>query len=151
MKILVRLVIAVALLWAAYEFGRPWLSRRLDDAGLHRRGGGPVASGCFEAVESAVSHFGEVVLAHTRPPVDLDRWSDALAGAQGRASDARDACACGDVDEGARAACGRAVEVLDELEAFQRHADDTLQSGEPPVDFARRQQELYEQLERARR
>ena len=151
MKILVRLLIAAAVLWAAYEFGRPWLTRQLDDAGLHRRGGGPVASGCFEAVEAAVSGFGDTALAYSRPPVDLDRWSDALASAQSDSSRARDACACADVDEGARQACAGALEVLDELEAFHRHADDTLQSGQPPIDFARRQQQLYELLERARR
>jgi hypothetical protein len=150
MKLLIRFLILAAVLWVAYEFGRPWVSRQLDNAGLHRRGG-PVASGCFEAVEVAVTQFGETTLANMKLPVDLDRWGDALSAAEGRASRARDACACGDVDEQARTACEGALEVLDELEAFQRYADDTLQSGQPGLDFARRQQALYEHLERARR
>jgi hypothetical protein len=50
-----------------------------------------------------------------------------------------------------RDACAAAIEVIAELEAFHRHADETLREGQPPVDFARRQQDLQESLDSARR
>jgi hypothetical protein len=151
MKLLVRITIAAVVLWLAFEFGRPWLARRLDDAGLHRRDSGSgAAAGCIDAVETAVEQFGESMVDQLRPPLDLDRWDETLAAAEGRALRARDQCRCDEASEDERESCLAALGVLDELEAFHRHADDTLRSGQPAIDFARRQQELLEGLERAR-
>jgi hypothetical protein len=149
-KVWIRVAVAIALLWVALEFGRPWLSSLMESSGLHRRGSGDRPGRCLEAVESAVERFGETVLGHLKPPVDLDRWSDDLARAEDRAHRARDACRCDEASEVERASCLAGLGVLDELEGFQRHVDDTLREGQPPVDFARRQQGLLERLERAR-
>ncbi|HUP21927.1 MAG TPA: hypothetical protein VNB06_03195 [Thermoanaerobaculia bacterium] len=149
-KVWIRVAVAIALLWVALEFGRPWVSSLLEDAGLHRRGDSDGSGRCLETVENAVERFGETVLGHLQPPVDLDRWSDALESAEDRAHRARDACRCNEASEAERTSCLAGLGVLDELEGFQRHVDDTLREGRAPVDFARRQQGLLESLERAR-
>jgi hypothetical protein len=153
-KVWIRVAAAIALLWVALEFGRPWVSSLMEDAGLHRRGDrderGDGSGRCLEAVESAVERFGESVLGHLQPPVDLDRWSDTLESAEDRAHRARDACRCDEASEAERASCLAGLGVLDQLASFQGHVDDTLREGQPPVDFARRQQGLLESLERAR-
>jgi hypothetical protein len=151
LKLLVRVAIIAALVWLLVEVGLPWLARRADDAGLvaRERGGAPGA--CAERVEDAVERFGEAVLPHLSPPVDLERWERTLASAEDRSARTREECRCDDTASGESESCRAALEVLDELEAFQRHVDDTLRSGQPPVDFARRQEALLEGLERARR
>jgi hypothetical protein len=150
-KLALRLALALVVLWLAFELGRPWLDRQLDDAGLRRRGGGTAANGCLDAVERAVEQFGESVVAQLRPPLDLARWEETLAVAEQNARHARDECRCDEATEASRESCDAALEVLDQLDAFHRHVDDTLRSDQPAIDFARRQQDLLEGLERARR
>ena len=151
MKLLLRFVLVAGMVWLAFELGWPWVSRQFEGSGLHRRAGGDGGGACLDAVESAISQFGESLVDHLRPPVDLDRWSDTLAAAEESAVRSRDTCRCDQAPDLERDACAAALAVIDELEAFHRHADDTLRGGAPPVDFARRQQDLQESLERARR
>ena len=146
MKGLVKLAIVAMLLFVAYSYGRPWLEDSFGGVGLGPLGGaGSEEAHCVAVVERATESFGEKIVKHGQPPVDISRWSGAFKLEQGRVMEARQSCDC------AGLACEIAREALGDLERFMQEVDSGLRQNNPPLNFARRQGEILQKLSSARR
>lgn len=145
MKAIVKLAVFLAVIYAAFSYGKPHLDRLFGTLGLgDLGGGGSPQSRCIAVAERTTESFSDLVVRRAQPPVDRSRWSGGYRLAEGRLQDARLACECsGEV-------CELGRDALDQLATHMQRWDDAVNGGEPMVDGPRSLQRIYSTLGRAK-
>ena len=148
MQRIIKLVVAVVILYVAYTKGLPWVQGMLENAGSGGLGDSANATEealCARSAERAIDAFGERVSRFSSPPIDTDAWDDAVSRSRDEMQTAERNCGC------AHEACRVASEALDGLDDMIDQFDNSVQGGRGlPPNGARKLESLYGTVNRAR-
>lgn len=139
---LVKWVVILALLAAAYKVGLPWLKQQKSGGGAKIEA---ADSSCPAAAERASAAWGAGLGRFVNPPYDLEAWNVFREGVDSRIKSAADECGC------PGESCKKAADAMGELRSLVTDLDQAIRSGSPPSsDVVQRQASIDNAIDRAR-
>ncbi|REJ84404.1 MAG: hypothetical protein DWQ36_12840 [Acidobacteria bacterium] len=144
MQAIVKWLAVLAILAAAYVYGRPWFEDLGARIGLGTQGGGSLGEQCVAFAEGTVAEFVEKAEKWGDPPIQLERWSGSYRLLRGRLQDAYSHCGC------ELESCREGDRALDRLAALMESTNDSFRDGRP-VDLDVPLDRLRAQLDQAAR
>lgn len=119
MKRLIQLVVLAAILWAGFEYLRPWILEFSGDARIR----GSESERCVARLELTREELLDKIEKWQGPPVQVSRWAGARRLLIGRVSEARRQCECpGNV-------CRYGQQAVDELARILADVDREMSAG----------------------
>lgn len=95
MKTIVKFAVFIAIFYAVFQYGKPYLDRLTGTLGIGELGGNDSEAGhCIAVAERTTETFADMVTRRAQPPVNMNRWAGSYRLAEGRLSDAELACSC---------------------------------------------------------
>lgn len=145
MQKIVKLIVVLVVVFAAYSIGWPWLQGILNRSHVHFGGSASPEVNCLDVTESAVDYFAERVRQFISPPMGADAWVETVSKTRKAVKAARRSCGC------EHKACREGRRALSELDAMVSDFDSTVQVRQGlPADGPRLIENLYTILKRAR-
>ncbi len=145
MSKLIKIGVLVLLVYLAITKLPPLLDKVTDmGSGLGRKSSSVSQSQCVSAAERASESFTDEMRNYSRPPIDLEAWSQSLESVRAHINEADARCNCD------RSSCHRAAEALGELNGLIAEFDNSLRGDGVPMNPARRQETIDRLLKRAR-
>ena len=140
MSRVVKIVVVIAVLYAAWKYGLPWLQRQQSGGSSTQT----AQSGCPAAAARASEAWGSGLHSFVNPPYDLAAWSSFRDGVESKISSAESECSCGS------ASCDKAKAAMRDLRSLSSDLDSAIRNGSPPPsDLAQRQEAIDKQIDEA--
>lgn len=147
---LLKLLFWLAVLWAAYAYGWPWLQETVEGIGettassAKGLSGGPEGR-CVQLANDAADRFGDGIGRFSSPPYDTEKWGKFVGKVENGIELAEAECACGSEP------CQHARNAMRELDSLVGDLDrmirrDTDRFIQPGTAMER----VYDELNRAR-
>lgn len=141
---LVKLVIAIAVVFVVWKYGIPWVKHRFGE-GSSTAAAITADQSCVTAAEHASEVWGSGIGRFANPPYDLDAWGSFKDGVLSNITSAETAC------NGSEASCAKARDAMRDLRSLVADMDGGIRSGSPPSgDIVQRQSGIDTELETAR-
>lgn len=145
MNRILRWLVILALVYFGVTEGVPWLRNRLSPRSLREPQGMNPAADCIDAATVVNEALADKVRRFGRPPLPIDRWTEAMDEMQDRLDEAELLCGC--PGEACRLGREAVSEVGTQLAYFDSAVRGTLGATENP---AVRQEHIFDLLRRAR-
>ena len=141
---ILKLVIAVAILYFGVTRGLPWLKSQFGEK-LGPSGDTNQAI-CYNAAERAAEGFSERIRGFSKPPIDPAAWEEMVSTSRNQVEAGERECRNCDQE-----ACLEASRALAGLESLISEIDQSVQAGRGvPADSAGRLDRIYDTLSRSR-
>jgi hypothetical protein len=142
MRPLIKIVVAVAVIWFAWTQVVPWARNELGSSPSTSTGSDD-DGGCRSAALRATNAWGEGLGRFGNPPYDLTAWSSFRGGVESKIGEAQSACNCGDDS------CREVRSALSDLRSLVGEFDGAIRNGSPPpADAVQRQERIDNVLSR---
>ena len=142
MRSLIRIVVAVAVIWFVWAQVVPWAKKELGSSSASSTGNGS-DGGCRSASLRATNAWGEGLGRFANPPYDLAAWSSFRGDVESKIGEAQSACNCSDDS------CREVRAALTDLRGLVGEFDGAIRNGSPPpADAVQRQERIDNVLSR---
>ncbi|HYC90826.1 MAG TPA: hypothetical protein VEO54_16535 [Thermoanaerobaculia bacterium] len=139
---IIKLLIAAAIVFAAWKYAVPWVKAKAGGSGAETAVEGGGAS-CVRSAERASEAWGSGLGRFTNPPYDPGAWSTFRGNVESRINAAEADCDC-------RAeSCTKAREAMRDLRALVSDLDSTIRTGSSASDFVQRQEAIDNRINEA--
>lgn len=138
---LVKLIVAVALVFVVWRYGIPWAKKQLNG---HTASDASTDSSCVTAARQASEAWGSGLHSFVNPPYDLNAWSSFRGGVETKVADAESACSA------SSQSCEAARGAMSDLRSLVTELDAAITKGSPvPEDAAQRQEGIDARIDAA--
>ena len=138
---IIKLVIAAAIVFAAWKYVVPWVKAKGGSgAETAVEGGG---SSCVRSAERASETWGSGLSRFVHPPYDAGAWSSFRGSVESQINAAELDCDC------RKESCDKAREAMRDLRALVNDLDSTIRNGSSASDFVQRQEAIDNRINEA--
>ena len=131
---LIKWVIVIALLIAAWKYGVPWVKNKFET----HPAAAAADNSCIAAAQRASETWGSGLHRFTNPPYDLGDWGRFRNDVEAKIAEANAAC------RESSPSCDMARDAMRDLGALVANMDNAITSGTPPPDDAVHRQEAID-------
>jgi hypothetical protein len=143
MKGLLKLVVALVIVWLIWKKGVPWWEAR--QGGSAKSVTASAGQSCVELAEQASNDWGSGIGRFVNPPYDLNAWGQFRTRTDAAIARAQSLCAC---DE---ESCRKARQAMGDLRTLVSELDSSIRVGTPPPDgLVQRQERIDNDINAAR-
>lgn len=139
---IVRILVVVALVFAAWKYVVPWVKKQgggAEPAASSASGGGS----CVQRAERASETWGGGLRQFVNPPYDLNAWSEFRGRVDSSINAAEAECDC------AGESCEKARSAMRDLRALVSDLDSTIRNGSAASDLVQRQERIDDRINEA--
>lgn len=141
MSRIVKLIVLIAILYAVWKYGLPWLQRQGSGGSSTHAA---ATSGCPGAAARASETWGSGLHTFVNPPYDLNAWSSFHDSVESKISSAERECSC------SADSCQKARAAMSDLRSLLSDLDTAIRNGSaPPSDLVQRQEAIDKQIDEA--
>jgi hypothetical protein len=143
MNRLVKLIVAVAVVFLAWKYVLPWMKERTSSTSSSSSSG-TTQSSCTGLASAASEAWGRGLHQFVNPPYDLNAWSSFRQDVESKISSTESECSCNSES------CGKVRSAMHDLRSLVSDLDGAIRSGgAPPSDVAQRQEAIDKQIDEA--
>ena len=140
---LVKLVVAVVIVFAFWKYGVPWVKKQGGGGGTARTAVASGGSACVSGAERASEQWGSGLHQFANPPADLSAWATFRGNVDSSINAAEAGCDC------QAESCEKVRSAMRDLRALVNDADATIRNGSSASDFVQRQEAIDNRINEA--
>jgi hypothetical protein len=145
MNRLLKLIIAIAVVFAIWKYGLPWIQQQTS-SGKHSDASAASSgnSSCTQLASAASEAWGRGLHQFVNPPYDLNAWSSFKQDVESKISSTESECSC------SSESCTKVNAAMRDLRGLVSDLDSAIRSGSaPPSDAVQRQEAIDKQIDEA--
>ena len=143
MSRLVKLIVAIAVVFLAWKYVLPWIQRQTSSTSSSSSSG-TTQSSCTTLASAASEAWGRGLHQFVNPPYDLNAWSTFRQDLESKIAGADSECSCNSES------CGKVRSAMHDLRSLVSDLDSAIRSGAaPPSDVVQRQEAIDKQIDEA--